>query len=159
MLSAVRVADVATVSVRLADTSYLGRPIAPADLRETEPYRLVFPFHQLVAREGCVLVFETYAAVEALPVVGSSHSFGSWLSRAAFDALLDLSAVWSLADYPDDGDHDHCLFSWEAISSYGDHPRAYHSDHGWVTIAAYREYIEDDILRIRRTPRSIAIAA
>jgi hypothetical protein len=158
VLSAILAGDVATVSVRLSRAEHLGRPIAPADLRETDPYRLVFPFHQLVGRDGSVLLFETYSPAEPLQEVGSTHTFSSWLLPAAFDALLDLAAVWTLADYPDDDDHDHCLFTWEAISAHGGRSPAYHSEHGWITADAYRDFIEADILRIRRRPRSIEAA-
>jgi len=159
IISASQATDVITVAARISRAGYLNRPIAPADLRETDPFRLIFPFHQLIGREGPVLVFETYSSAQPMPKVGSSYTFCAWLLPEAFNALLDHSAVWVLSDYPDDGDHEHCLFSSEAISAYSLNSRAYHSDHGWITVAAYNDYIVNDFLRIRRCPRSIELAA
>lgn len=45
-------------------------------------------------------------------------------------------------------DHDHCLLTWETIR-HGD--MAFVSNAGWITEDAYRRYIQDDELRLRRS--------
>jgi hypothetical protein len=119
----------------------------------------VFPLHQLIERTGMRLTFETYDAAEPLPAAGSTFTFCSWWIPSTMEAALDLAAVWALEDYPDNGDHEHCLFTGETIASYSDYTRGYHSSHGWVTVEAYQEFIEGDSLRIRTQPRSIEFRA
>jgi hypothetical protein len=163
-LPVVRVGDavqreaVATVSIEFDPSreSYLGYPIAPGDLRFAEPFQLVFPLHQLIDRDGLRLVFETYEPQLPLPTPGESFTFCSWFLPAALNALRDRSVHWDLRDYPDNGDHDHCLLTSATLAAYADYQkRGYHSSYGWVTVAAYQEYIERDVLRVRRAWRSI----
>ena len=130
--------DVAAVTIEVSRQDYLSYPIAPADLRRSNPHELVFPFHQLVDREGSRVVFETYGPELPLPAMGSVHTF-----------------CWELLTYPDDGDHDHCLLTWKTISADTGDRVGYHSAHGWVTGDAYREFIEQDALRVRSCWRSI----
>ena len=149
--------DVATVTLQFEaeQQNYLRYPIAPADLRYELTHRLRFPLHQLVMRDGLRLVFETYAPPLPLPTSGGAFTFCSWFAPEALNAVRDVSARWELLDYPDNGHHDHCLLTWETISAYtGDH-QGYRSHHGWITVAAYEEYIERDVLHIRRAWRSI----
>lgn len=130
--------DVAAVTIEVSRQDYLSYPIAPADLRRSNPHELVFPFHQLVDRQGSRVVFETYGPELPLPAMGSVHTF-----------------CWELLTYPDDGDHDHCLLTWKTISADTGDRVGYHSAHGWVTGDAYREFIEQDALRVRSCWRSI----
>ena len=146
--------DVATITIELSREDYLSYPIAPADLREDNPFRRVFPFHQLVGRMGPRLEFETYNVDLALPTVGGVLSFCSWWTRQGIDAVRDLNARWELRDYPDNGDHDHCLLTFETLSAYQGERQGYVSQHGWVTVAAYHEFIASDATRIRRQPRT-----
>jgi hypothetical protein len=154
-------ADVATVAIDISQEDYLTYPVAPASLRNTEADLLrpgtdgcLFELHQLIAREGTRLVFETYLATQSLPSVGGEYSFGSWWNHWAMDAVRDLSANWKRFIYPENGNHDHCLFTWETISSTTGQLEGYHSQHGWITLASYEEYIERDRFRIRRQWRS-----
>ena len=71
------------------------------------------------------------------------------------DAVRDMSATWARLSYPNDGEHDHCLLSWETIAAYADHKEGYHSSHGWVAVESFHEYIETDRLRIRSAWKSI----
>jgi hypothetical protein len=66
-------------------------------------------------------------------------------------AALDAAARWQHLPYPDDGSHQHCLFSWETIASYAPARSGYFSPaHGWITEQAYKEVIEDDVYHLRR---------
>ena len=147
--------DVAAVTIEVSRQDYLSYPIAPADLRRSNPHELVFPFHQLVDRQGSRVVFETYGPELPLPAMGSVHTFCSWWVPEAIDAVRDTSVQWELLTYPDDGDHDHCLLTWKTISADTGDRVGYHSAHGWVTGDAYREFIEQDALRVRSCWRSI----
>lgn len=65
-------------------------------------------------------------------------------------AALDTGAIWQHRKYPDDGNHDHCLFSWETIAAYGETNTGYWCrEHGWITEKAYEDFIRDDIYRLR----------
>jgi len=158
VLEAVMVNETATVTLKVSQEHYLGYPIASADLRQTDPHLLVFPFHQLVGREGPRLVFETYQSELMIPVGGSTHFFCSWWTPQAMDAVRDKSAQWELLAYPDNGDHNHCLLTWETISAYTSEREGYHSRHGWITLKAYHDFIEQDLLRVRSHSRSIELA-
>jgi hypothetical protein len=161
ILAATASDDVATVTIDISREDYLSYPVAPADLRmadadlrHPETHACLFEFHQLIEREGTRLVFETYLTMQPLPAVGGKYSFCSWWDHWAMDAVLDLSTNWQRLKYPDDGNHEHCLLSCETISSYTGQSEGYHSQHGWITLAAYAEYIERDRLRIRHHWRS-----
>lgn len=71
------------------------------------------------------------------------------------DTVRDVTAECELQNYPDNDNHDHCLLTWETIAAYTDHKEGYRSSDGWITVAAYREFIEKDALRLRRNYRSI----
>ncbi len=67
--------------------------------------------------------------------------------RAQLHKLVTRGEVWHRQRF-DEGDHDHCLLTWETIRS-GD--EAYRSDRGeWISSAAYERFVRDDVLRIRR---------
>jgi hypothetical protein len=155
VLSVVRSSDAVTVEIEISREDYLRYPVAPADLRQLDTCASVFPLHQLVGRTGPRLVFETYQPELALPQVGTTYEFCSWWVPQAMDAVRDPSAAWQRLAYPDNGDHDHCLLTWEAIASYAEHKEGYCSVHGWITVAAYREFIEQDKLRVRTNWRGI----
>jgi hypothetical protein len=161
ILDSVASDEVATITLDLSREDYLSYPIAPAnllssdaDLQRPETFACLFELHQLIAREGTRLVFETYVPAQALPVVGATYAFCSWWTHWAMDAVRDLSANWQQSTYPDDGSHEHCPLTWETISSYTGDREGYRSQHGWITIAGYRDYIERDRLRIRSHWRS-----
>ncbi|HEX6122138.1 MAG TPA: hypothetical protein VFY89_03205, partial [Ktedonobacterales bacterium] len=95
-------------------------------------------------------VFETYDHAGPLPEPGRPYIFGAWWTSDALDAVLDRQAVWMRERYPDDGTHEHCLLTWETIAAYDPYQReGYRSEHGWITVAAYETYIEQDLLRLR----------
>lgn len=131
-------------------------PVAPAGL-----YRLpaggdeAFQLHKLASRSPAVLGFETYEWQEPLPAIGEAYAFRSWWTRAAFDAVCDTRKRWELATYPDNGDHDHCLLTWETIAAYGPYHRlGYRSGDDWVTIQAYDTFFQRDLLRLRQRARA-----
>ena len=147
--------DVATVTIEISREDYLGYPIAPADLRVPDTNNDVFHFHQLVKREGCVLVFETYQSEFPLPQKGTSFAFCSWWVPKAMEAVRDTAAKWKRQVYPDNGKHNHCLLTYKSISAYDENMEGYQSTYGWLTVTAYQEYIANDRLRVRSNWKSI----
>jgi hypothetical protein len=155
ILRAERLGEVSTVAIEISREDYLTYPVAPASIWRRYPDQMVFQFHQLIGRDGPRLVFETYRAAYALPAVHSQGDFGSWWSHWAMDAVRDMSATWARLPYPNDGEHDHCLLTWETIAADADHKEGYQSSHGWITVEDFQEYIEKDCLRIRSAWKSI----
>jgi hypothetical protein len=147
-------AGVTRVVLTILDMAYLpGPPLAPGSLFDLDaPNREVLPLHRLLEQSNSTLVFETYEHAGPLPELGRRYIYGSWWTPDALDAVLDQQAVWVRERYPDDGTHAHCLLTWETIAAYGEYQReGYHSEHGWVTVAAYATYLEQDLLRLRGT--------
>ena len=68
--------DVVTTTIEISNESYLGYPIAPADLRRPKTHEGLWEFHQLVERDGPRLVFETYRPVQAPPEPGGAYGAG-----------------------------------------------------------------------------------
>src|SRR5437667_2189852 len=102
ILSAHRSGDVATVVIEISRQDYLGYPIAPADLWRCDRKERIWPFHQLIGRDGSQLVFETYDVLSSLPQVGLSWDFCSRWVADAMDAVRDKSISWELILAPDD---------------------------------------------------------
>jgi hypothetical protein len=126
-------------------------PASPtaATSRQSPP----FEFHKVVEEGDAVVTVETYDWNGPIPEVGEQIILQSWWDPVQLEAVLDLDAIWSYESYPDNGDHDHCLLTWTTIAAYGDFERmGYRSKHGWITVAAYQEYIKEDRLRLRRKP-------
>jgi len=146
---------VVTTTMEISREDYLCYPIAPGALWEINTHVSVFLLHQLMARKGSRLVFETYQPELPLPRVGDTYEFCSWWIPDAMSAVRDISATWVRATYPDDGNHDHCLLTYETIAAYTGQKEGYRSSHGWITVQAYREFIEQDRLRVRSNWRSI----
>ena len=147
--------DAATVTIELSRDDYLSYPIAPADLRDPDNSRHIYHFHQLIQREGRILVFETYHSNFPLPTKGTSFAFCSWWVPQAMDAVRDTSAKWERQAYPDNGKHTHCLLTYKSISAYDVNNEGYQSSYGWITVEAYQEFIANDRLRVRTHCKSI----
>jgi len=65
-------------------------------------------------------------------------------------AALDADAQWEHLVYPNDGTHEHCLFTWQTISAYtGATSSHWSAEHGWINEQAYNEFIVKDIYRLR----------
>ncbi|CAA9566414.1 MAG: hypothetical protein AVDCRST_MAG88-1933 [uncultured Thermomicrobiales bacterium] len=125
-------------------------PIAPAALYDQDnPAREIFPLHKLAGQSGDHLTFEAYEVVAALPPIGARFILRSWWTADALAAVIDRAAVWVRQAYPDNGDHDHCLLTWEPIAADATCSEGYRSRHGWITTAAYEQYIQRDVLRLR----------
>jgi hypothetical protein len=157
IVHAAKAGDVATVTIDISRADYLSYPIAPADLRQPQTNNSVWQFHQLVDRKGGWLVFETYRTQLQLPQVGSIFDFCSWWLPEAMDAVRDTSVIWEMATSQDDSCN-RCLLTYETIAVGFDHGKAYRSKFGWITVDAYREFIERDVLRVRSDWRSIETA-
>jgi hypothetical protein len=154
VVHAAKAGDVATVTVEISRGDYLSYPIAPADPRQRQTNDSVWHVHQLIDRRGTRLVFETYATQVQLPPIGSLFDFCSWWLPDAMDAVRDTSVTWELVTSPDDSCN-RCLLTYETIAVGFDHDVAYRSKYGWITVDAYREFIERDALRVRSNWRSI----
>jgi hypothetical protein len=144
--------DGATTTV-IADFDRMpSEPIAPAALYvNPRSGSEQFQLHKLVSVSDLKLEFQTFASTHPLPQVGAAFSFRSWWTTDAMEAALDVGAKWTRRTYPDDGTHQHCLFTWESIEANAEHPEGYYSEeHGWISVRAYEDFIRDDIYRVRR---------
>jgi hypothetical protein len=147
--------EVTRVVLTILQMEYLpSPPLAPGGLwdpaDENRAGNMVLELHKLVDQSDSTLVFETYEHAGPLPEPGRRYIFGSWWTPMQLDAVLDRQAGWVRERSPDGDDHEHCLLTWETIAADGPYQReGYHSDHGWITVAAYETYIEQDLLRLR----------
>lgn len=151
--------DLSVVQIKLSSEAYLSYPIAPGDLRISDPFQTIWEFHQLIARDGPILTFETYETNFSMPLINHVYDFCSWWLGTTMDAVRDMGAVWNRMPYPDNGSHDFCPITYENISAQGPLTEAYKSNHGWISVEAYEKYILQDALRVRNASRSIEWAA
>ncbi|MBK8812700.1 MAG: hypothetical protein IPN69_18485 [Acidobacteria bacterium] len=85
-----------------------------------------------------------------LPKVGEVFSYRGWWLPEAMEAALDVGLKWEKKKCPDNGNHEHCLFSWEAIASYAECSEGYFSEkYGWITCDSYEKFIKGDIYHLR----------
>jgi hypothetical protein len=127
-------------------------PLAPAGLySKSLSGEKQFQLHKLVWHEGELFRFETYGQqMASLPTAGQVFFFRPWWMPKALQVVLDVDANWIRKDYPDNGDHSHCLFTWETISWYSGERAGYWSEkYGWTTVTAYEDFIAKDIYRLR----------
>jgi hypothetical protein len=129
-------------------------PVAPGALYDQPGSSdAQFLVHKLVKQDGLLHTFETFEEGSKPPPVGQQFYYRGWWVRAAMRAALDASTHWERKVYPDNGSHDHCLFSWEAIGAGESHNMAYFSEvHGWITEQAYEDFIVRDIYHLRQKP-------
>jgi hypothetical protein len=126
-------------------------PVAPGALYETPGSGdALFPVHRVSKKEGLTFEFETFSSGLKLPPSGKTFSYRGWWTRGAMKAALDSDGGWRRLAYPNDGTHEHCLFTSETISSYtGEKIGYYSANHGWITERSYMEFIVRDIYRLR----------
>ena len=104
----------------------------------------------MVDNDGLVYTFETFNSTHPVPKVGDVFSYRGWWLPEAMEAALDNSEKWVKRKYPDNGGHEHCLFSWETIASYAENNEGYYSDkYGWITCDSYEKFIEGDVYHLR----------
>ncbi len=129
-----------------------GEPVAPGGLYvDPRSGQESFAVHRAVSRTGNQVTFESFGpAATSAPAPGSSFFYRGWWVKAAMAAALDTSAHWRHLVYPNDGTPQHCLFTWQTISSYIGLASGYWSaEHNWITEQAYNEFIVKDIYRLR----------
>ncbi len=126
-------------------------PVAPAGLYiDPKSGSEQFQLHRVVDVDGLKYTFETFSRTHPLPKVGEAFSYRGWWLPEAMEAALDINEKWEKRKYPDNGNHEHCLFSWETIASYADSNDGYFSEkYGWVTCESYENFIERDIYKLR----------
>jgi hypothetical protein len=129
-------------------------PVAPGAFYDKQGSgEEVFPVHRVSKRDGLTLTFETFDSGRKLPPVGRALFYRGWWVRAAMDAALDVRCEWKRLAYPDNGSHDHCLFTWETISASTGERLGYFSEkYGWITEKAYMDFIVRDVFRLRNRP-------
>lgn len=149
VLSAERLGDRCRVVCRFSEPC--SDPIAPGALYERPGSGdAFFPLHRIVHRDDWTLTFETFSLERPVPPTEKDFFYRAWWLPAAMSAALDSKAEWRRSVYPDDGTHEHCLFSWETISAYTGERVGYHSRaHGWITERSFRDHIAGDIFRLR----------
>ncbi len=128
-------------------------PFAPCLLMTDETGDVVCELHRLVEVNGDIVVCDRFTELDPrVPEVGGCYHYQGWWVPGAMDAVLDESALWHRRVYPDNGDHDHCLLTYDTLAAYGDyaHEGYFHEAHGWVTVEAYELYIRDDVCRLRQ---------
>ena len=125
-------------------------PVAPAGLYvDPNSGQESFQLHKVVGQDGLVFHFETYHSTHSLPSVGRLFAYRGWWTQDAMNAVLDTNAKWEHRTYPDDGTHEHCLITCEAIGSEYARAGWWSSAHGWIAEAAHRQFIVEDIYRLR----------
>ena len=147
-------ASVGGLRVTCRFTGSLHEPLAPAGLyREPGSNQAAVELHRVCMREGDLVTFETLGAHHrSASLVGSIFHYRAWWLPAAMQAVLDQDEVWQYRTYPDDGDHHHCLFSWETIAAYAKTRDGYWSrKYGWITIKSYQDFIRDDSISSARS--------
>ncbi len=140
------------VRLRCRIEGVLPEPIAPASLW-SHPIEgaSMYDLHRVAGRSESTTTFETFRIEKRPPpLVGTTLYLQSHWLPEAMEAATDRKATWEHRVHPDDGDHHHCLFTWEAISSYGSTKDGYWSDqYGWITTQAYLDFILNDVYQLR----------
>jgi hypothetical protein len=140
--------DVVTVVIQVS--SLFSEPLAPGALYLLDnPEKKIIELHRLKAARGTVLTYETYDHVGDVPNLGAEYICQVWWTPNQLEAVKDTSRSWTYEKYPDNGDHDHCLLTWETIAADAQHKAGYRSGKDWITEEAHKTYIVEDKLRVR----------
>jgi hypothetical protein len=126
--------------------------LAPSALYDTRSERIeVAQFHRYLESIGERHTFQTLHGV-TIPdsCIGQRYVFRPWHDQSELDIIADPSRTWTLRRYPDNGDHAHCLVSWETIAAFSDHKSGYESEGVWLTESGYKKYLIDDYYKIRK---------
>ena len=126
-------------------------PVAPGAFYEKPASAEdVFRVHRVADRVGLVFTFETFGTDLPLLPSGRSLFYRGWWTKAAMRAALDVNCNWERMAYPNDGTHEHCLFTWAAIAAdEGERVGYFSKTHGWVAERAYMDFVVRDIYRLR----------
>jgi len=87
--------------------------------------------------------------IGVLPTIGTNYIYRLWWTTDQLQAVTNTSRQWTYEVYPSNGDHDHCILSWEPIGVDEVHKAGYRSGKDWITEEAYRTYIVNDKHRLR----------
>jgi hypothetical protein len=128
-------------------------PVAPASLwSHPTQGNSAYDLHRIHSRNESSFVFETFDIEKREPPKQGDTLYlqSHWLPEA-MKAALDRMAIWEHRMYPGEvGDHHHCLFTWETISSYSGAKDGYWAErYGWITTQAYEDFIVNDIYHLR----------
>jgi len=124
---------------------------APSALYDIETQRIeAAQLHRYIGSIDDRHTFQTlHGVVIADSCVAQRFVFRPWHDQSDLDIVVDPSRTWTLRQYPDNGDHSHCLLTWETIAANSDHKQGYESDGIWLTEDAYKKYVIDDYYKIK----------
>lgn len=138
------------VTIELFVNKLLSPPLYPAGLYLPDnPKHEVLVLHRLMKEEGLKLTYESYGEFLELPINGESYIFSKWWSAEELKLVQNTALFWTREAYPDDGTHTHCPLTHEMISAYSGYKEGYKAGTTWITIKAYEQFIQADILRVR----------
>jgi hypothetical protein len=140
-----------TVTIKIEVSELPSPPLAPGGLNT--PEQEVIQLHNLQIQDHNVLTYHTYEHKGDLPQLGTEYIYRLWWRPDQLEAVTDTNRIWIYAEYPDNGNHEHCLLTWETIAAYSEHKGGYHSGKDWITEEAYKTYILEDKLRLRQRAR------
>jgi hypothetical protein len=140
-----------TVTMKIEVSQLPLPPLAPGGLYLLNmPEQEVIQLHNLQMQDQNILTYRTYEHKGDLPQLGAEYIYRVWWRPDQLEAVTDTKRNWIYAEYPDNGDHDHCLLTWETIAAYSEHKGGYRSGKDWITEEAYKTYILEDRLRLRQ---------
>lgn len=150
ILEASRNGSVSTLVVEF--NKKISKPVVPSGLYlDPSSGEEVFELHNIIDCKDLTFTFETYNSKFELPAVNKVFFYRGWWFPEAMEAVLDTEEKWEHRIFPDNGNHEHCLFTWETIASYSDEKDGrWSSKYGWITNQCYKDFIVNDIYRVRK---------
>ena len=140
-----------TVTIQIEVSQLPSPPLAPGGLYLLNmPEQEVIQLHDLQTQNQNVLTYKTYEHKGDLPHVGTEYICRLWWRPDQLEAVADTNRSWIYEEYPDNGDHEHCLLTSETIAAYSEHKGGYRSGKDWITEEAYKLYIVENKLRLRQ---------
>ncbi|MDD5195180.1 MAG: hypothetical protein PHQ96_05890 [Candidatus Omnitrophica bacterium] len=125
-------------------------PLFPSGLYlKNKPEKLASELHYLKDNLNPYFLFETYEKENTLKE-GKKYIFRCWWTPDQFEIATNKNIQWEKQRFLNDKDHEHCLLTWEEISTNSKNKEAYKSEYGWITIEAYEKFIAQNKFRLRK---------
>jgi hypothetical protein len=115
VLDSVRDGDLLVTAVLLSE--HPGRSLVPSSLWEQDPLREVVQFHKVRSEANLAFEFETFESTEAPIEKNHEYFLQKWWMGEAMDLVTDTTRNWERTRYPDNGQHDFCLLTYENIGA------------------------------------------